>query len=64
MAKPKPNRSNNTTRMIDARRDMDAARKSGDRAAFNRAFSVFDRVRDNATLDEYCNTFVYDADGS
>jgi hypothetical protein len=50
--------------MINARRDMAEARQNGDRAAFNRAFSVFDRVRENSTLDEYCNTFVYDLDGS
>lgn len=64
MARSQPSRSNNTTRMINARRDMAEARQNGDRAAFNRAFSVFDRVRENSTLDEYCNTFVYDLDGS
>lgn len=36
---------------------MEAARASGDRAAFNRAFSVFDRVRENSTQDEYMDLY-------
>lgn len=50
-------RQTNVTRMLAARRDMDAARHSGDRAAFNRAFAVFDRVRANSTTDEYLDLY-------
>jgi hypothetical protein len=49
--------STNVTRMIAARKDMDEAMKTGDRTAFNRAFSVFDRVRSNATTDEYLDLY-------
>lgn len=47
----------NVTRMVNARRDMDAARQRGDRAGFNRAFAVFDRVRANSSLDEYMDLY-------
>jgi hypothetical protein len=41
-------RQNATTRLVAARREMDKARTSGDRAAFNRAANVMDRVAANA----------------
>lgn len=47
----------NVTRMAAARRDMEAARASGDRAAFNRAFAVFDCVRSNSTPDDYLDLY-------
>jgi len=47
----------NVTRMAAARRDMEAARQAGDNAAWRRASAVFNRVRDNSTLDEYLDLY-------
>jgi hypothetical protein len=50
-------RQTNVTRMAAASRDMERARQSGDRKAFNQAFSVFDRVRSNSTPEEYMDLY-------
>jgi hypothetical protein len=50
-------KSTNVARMIAARRDMEKASTSGDRAAYARAFAVFDRVRANSSIDDYCDLY-------